>query len=348
MNGVVRSALVVALLAGTAAACSGPAPAAPSASPAAATSSAPVPSPSHSPEPQAVTVPEAEKAFSGFLATDEVLRAAGADRWTLSLARDGQRPISAAQVHSYGAKPPHYTWAHPAVFVPRQSAGAGLQWFAATAERRNSTGDVRTAVFAFTRPNAASRWQNSFESLVYPGDQPPKISVDAEGYATSLASRDQSVAISPNLMGPLHATVAEEGQDGYASGLIAPGPQTTGFSAVIKADKQKALKNGLNYNSLFAIAATYPSFALRTGDGGALMFYTLIRTSTWTPELEFAKGRPVPIPPAARWTLQNPAIWDERRIEETQQYVSAVPPKTSTAPARVIAYDSFVTRASAT
>jgi hypothetical protein len=293
-----------------------------------------------------VTVPEAKKAFSAFLATDEVLRAAGADRWTLSLARDGQRPITAAQIHSYGTKPPHYTWAHLAVFVPRQSARAGLQWFAATAERRNSKGDVRTAVFAFTRPNAASRWQNSFESLVYPGDEPPEISVDAEGYATSLDSRDQSVAISPNLMGPLHATVAEEGQDGYASGLIAPGPQTTGFASQIKADQKKARdKDCMDYKSIFAIAANNPIFALRTATGGGLIFYTLTRTSTWRPALKCGEGRPVLIPPAARWTLRKPVINDERRIDETQQYVSAVPPKTSTAPARVIAYDSLVTRA---
>ncbi|WP_203885075.1 hypothetical protein [Planotetraspora kaengkrachanensis] len=347
MNGVVRSALALALLAGTAAACTRSAPPAPPASPAAATSSAPAPSPS--PEPQAVTIPDAEKAFDGFLATDEVLRVAGADRWTLSLARDAQRPITAAQIHSSGAEPPRYTWSRPKVFVPRQTARSGTQWFAATAQRRTSKGDVRTAVFAFTRPNAASRWQNSFESLIYPGDEPPAIATDAEGYATALDSRDGSIAVSPNLMGPLHATVAEEGQEGYASGLIAPGPQTTGFAAAITADRDRARdKDCMDYQSIFAIAANYPIFALRTAGGGGLVFYTLSRTSTWTPEIKCSEGRPVLIPPAARWTLKNPFIRKERRIEETQQYVSAVPPKTSTAPAHVIAYDSVVTRATAT
>jgi hypothetical protein len=346
VNGVARSALAVALLAGTAVACSSPPPARPSASPAAATSSAPAASPS--PQAPAVTVQEATQAFSAFLATDDVLRAAGADRWTLALARDGQRPITAAQIHSYGTTPPRYSWTHPKVFVPRQSAGSGLQWFVATAERHSSSGDVRTAVLAFTRPSAKSPWQNSFESLIYPGDKAPDVSVDAAGYATALDSRDESVAISPNLMGPLHATVAEDGPRGFASGLIAPGPQTTGYFSDIAAGKTMAqAKDGMQYESLFAVAATYPVFALRTDDGGALMLYTLIRTSTWSPSqgLKFARGRPVAVPAQARWTLKNPFILNERVIEETQQYVSAVPPKASTAPAYVVGYDGLVTRA---
>ncbi|GII53352.1 hypothetical protein Pth03_17410 [Planotetraspora thailandica] len=346
MNGVARSALAVALLAGTAAACSSPAPARPSASPAAATSSAPAASPS--PEAQAVTVQEATRALKTFLATDDVLRSAGADRWTLALTRDGQRPITAAQIHSYGATPPHYSWTRPRVFVPRQGAKTPLQWFAATAERHSSSGEVRTAVLAFTRPNPKSPWQNSFESLIYPGDKPPDVSLDADGYATALDSRDESIAISPNLMGPLHATVAEDGPRGFASGLIAPGPQTTGYSADIGAAKEKAQSDdGMQYQSLFAVATTYPVFALRTEGGGALMLYTLIRTSTWSPSqgLMFAKGRPVTVPAQARWMLKDPFIINERVIEETQQYVSAVPPKASTAPAYVIGYDGLVTKA---
>ncbi|MCT9928886.1 hypothetical protein N5079_01490 [Planotetraspora sp. A-T 1434] len=353
MIGVVRSALTFALLASTAVACSGAAPSQPAKprttpTPAAAVSSAPAPSPSPtSTAASAVTLAEAGRALDTFLATDDVVRAAGADKWTLALTRDGQRPMTLARLRSSrGAALPRYTWGHRTLLVPRQSPGKAAQWFAATVERRSASGEVRTAVLAFLRPDEKSRWQVSFESLLYPGERPPAAAIDSEGYATALESRDQTVAVSPNLMGPLHATTAEEGAQGYASGLIAPGPQTTGYFADITAAKVKAQRDdGMEYQSIFAAAADNPVFALRTEDGGALVYYTLIRTSTWTPILMYAKCRPIVIPPQARWLLKVSKICNERRIQETQQYVGAVPPKTSTAPAHVIGYDGLITKA---
>ncbi|MEU6426149.1 hypothetical protein ABZ860_09605 [Microbispora sp. NPDC046973] len=357
MNGVVRSALALALVACAAVACSGGEPARPTASPAAATSALPSPgeSPSPSPSPPAVTLEEASRALDAFLDTDDVLRLAGADQWELRLTQDGQRPITIADIHSQEGKPARYTWDRRTVLVPRQS-GRSTAWFAATARRRDASGEVRTGVFTFVRQGQDGRWLNSFASLLYPGQDPPSAALDADGYATALESRDTSVAISPNLMGPLHATVAEEGPKGYASGLIAPGPQTTGFYDEIVKTKAKAKADDcMVYESIFASAPNYPTFALRTRDGGAMMLYTLIRTSSWTvsgqpqgqPQgLKCGEGRPVGIPAEARWLL-SPAkdlfIRQKRQIVETQQYVSAVPPKASTAPAHVVGYEGIVT-----
>lgn len=350
MNGVVRSALALALLASATVACSGGEPARPSASPAAATSAVRSPGVSPSPRPPAVTLEEAGRALDAFLDTNEVVRTAQADRWTLSLTRDGQRPITIAEIHSHSGEPVHYTWSDRRVLVPRQSGST--QWFAATAERRDSSGHVRTAVLTFVRQGRDGRWQNSFASLLYPGGRPPEVALDGEGYATALESRDSSVAISPNLMGPLHATVAEEGPKGYASGLIAPGPQTTGFfDAISEAKEEAKAVDCMNYESIFASAPNYPTFALRTRDGGAMLMYTLVRTSSWSPTpqgLKCGEGRFVPVPAAARWLLSSPAnlkISQKRQIIETQQYVSAVPPKASTAPAHVVGYEGIVTGA---
>ncbi|MFF4124237.1 hypothetical protein ACFYYP_11985 [Microbispora rosea] len=351
MNGVVRSALALALLTCTVAACSGGEPARPTASPAAATSTLPsaVGSPSPSPSPPAVTLEEASEALDAFLDTDDVLRQAGADRWALLLTQDGQRPITIAGIHSREGKPAHYTWDRRTVLVPRQS-GRSTVWFAATARRRDASGEVRTGVFTFVRQGREGRWLNSFASLLYPGQTPPTVALDADGYATALEPRDTSVAISPNLMGPLHATVAEEGPKGYASGLIAPGPQTTGFYDEISETKETAKADDcMNYESIFASAPNYPIFALRTRDGGAMMLYTLVRTSSWTPTpqgLKCGEGRPVAVPAEARWLLsptKSLFIRQKRQIVETQQYVSAVPPKASTAPAHVVGYEGIVT-----
>ncbi|TLP61993.1 hypothetical protein [Microbispora triticiradicis] len=365
MNGVVRSALALALLASTVLACSGGEP---PRAPAAAVSTvpgdghggrgaspAPSPSPSASPSPPAVTLKDASRALDTFLETDEVLRAAHADRWAYQLTQDGQRPITIAEIRTQGGRrPASYRWDHRTVLVPRQSGAA--QWFAATAERHGGPGGARTGVFTFVRQGQDGPWRNSFTSLLNPGEKPPAVELDVEGYAIALGSRDSSVAISPNLMGPLHATVAEEGPKGYASGLIAPGPQTTGFYDEISRTKVKAKADDcMAYESIFASAPNYPIFALRTRDGGALTMYTLIRTSSWITSaqgpgqgqgVKCSEGRPVAVPAAARWLLsptKDLMIHQKRQIVETQQYVSAVPPKASTAPVHVVGYQGVVT-----
>ncbi|WP_327044054.1 hypothetical protein OG320_20020 [Microbispora sp. NBC_01189] len=369
MNGVVRSALALALLASllacTVLACSGGEPPRAPASPAAAVSAvpgaddgraaSPSPSPSASPSPPALALKDASLALDTFLETDEVLRAAHADRWAYQLTQDGQRPITIAGIRTQGGRrPARYRWDHRTVLVPRQSGAA--QWFAATAERHGGPGGARTGVFVFVRQSQDGPWRNSFMSLLNPGAKPPAVELDAEGYATSLGSRDTSVAISPNLMGPLHATVAEEGPKGYASGLIAPGPQTTGFYDEISRTKVKAKADDcMAYESIFASAPNFPIFALRTRDGGALTMYTLIRTSSWITSAQgpgqgrgakCSEGRPVAVPAAARWLLsptKDLFIHQKRQIVETQQYVSAVPPKASTAPVHVVGYQGLVT-----
>lgn len=358
VHGIDRGALAraIAVTVGllSAAGCSQPEPVRPS--PAAAVSSAPAPSPSPSPEADvAVTLDEAQQALDTFLATDSVVRAAGADRWTLALTRDGRRSISAAQIHSRpsGAERPRYTWSRPTAFVPRQSRGSSPQWFAAAARRGDAAGNTRTVMLVFVRAGEGSPWQISAQSVLYEDEEPPEIALDEEGYAIALDPRDQSVAVSPNLVGPLHATVAEEGPQGFASGLIAPGPHTTGFAEDIEATRKQAQsRDCMSYTSIFALQTSYPIYALRTADRGALVFYTLVRTSTWStdPGLKCGKGRPVAIPRGARWLLGagDVQIYQKRRIQETQQYVTVVPRKASTAPARVIGYEGAVTDASNT
>ena len=183
-------------------------------------------------------------------------------------------------------------------------------------------------------PGAATTSQPSvgdFVSVYGPlldeGREVPAVALDDEGYATALADRDESITISPHLMGALHATVAEEGTGGFAAGLVAPGPHTTGYYSEITATRRLAKERDcMNYDSIFA-ATTYPVYALRREDGGALIFYSLNRTTTWHPVLKCGEGRRLEIPEGARWLLTDPTILAERRIVETQHYVSVVPAK---------------------
>jgi hypothetical protein len=334
-------------LAVSSAACSGASPTAPRSSPVAAptaaSSAAPTPAPTPSP---AVTLDEARHVLADLLAADDVARANGDERLALDLSRDAVHATTAAVYHSAGMSPPRYVWHSPTVLVPRLTTYP--YWFAATAERRYGRhGSSRTAVLVLMRESERDRWRIAFSSLLDKGQQPPEVRLDAEGYATALDTRDESVTISPHLMGPLHATIAEEGTGGFAAGLIAGGPHTTGyFSQIQKTERVAKDRDCMNYDSIFA-ATTFPVFALRTPSGGAVIMYSLLRTTSWTPVLKCGEGRHLPIPEGAEWLLDDPIVLKQRRIIETQQYVATVPAKNAAATAKVVGYTGWTTKATA-
>lgn len=312
---------------------------APKPSPVAATTK-----PSPTPAPPALTLDEAARAADVFLGADDVIRSMGDGRMALDRARDGQDPLVLAEYRSSENRPIRYSWGPRRLIVPRLQKGV-TPWFAAVAERRH--GKVKqTAIMTFMKEGEF--WQRGLATLLNSGAVLPQIAEDAEGYAVSLDARDQSIAISPNLLGPLHATVAEEGPDGFTSDLIEEGPLTKGFFDDIAAQKKIYKTEGYEYISIFAAAASYPVQAVRTADGGGLLFYTLTRTSQWIPALPNAVGGHLPIPADARWDLTTTEILKDRRIQETQQFLALVPPRTSSAKAEIIAYDGRITQASAT
>ncbi|MEV6983920.1 hypothetical protein AB0M95_22045 [Sphaerisporangium sp. NPDC051017] len=346
MTRTIRVALVVLLFALTACSTGGAkpslAPDAVSASVPATTTAVPTASPSPTGDVPAVTPEEAATIARKVLGADDAARLEGAESYAVDLTRDAQRLFTVTDFKSTRMKPARYTWGAPRVLVPRLDRDRYPHWFAAVADRRDGQGRERTAVLVFMREYPASLWQLSFASLLYPGTKPPAVLLDREGYATALATRDESLAISPHLMAPLHATIAEEGPGGFAAGLIAAGPQTTGYFTEVGKAQPEAKGRGLLYDSIFA-ATTHPIFALRTADGGGVIMYSLKRTTLRQVKTDNALGL-VPVPKNVRWaTNDRPVVRRKLRVEETQQYVAQVSRKGATTPAKVIGFDGTPT-----
>ncbi|MEU6778186.1 hypothetical protein ABZ912_03205 [Nonomuraea angiospora] len=338
---------VLALAAGVlaaATACTGNAPAEPSK--AAATSSA-SPSPSPSAPATAVTQAEAAEAFFKVTATDDTLRAPSEFQGRLDLelkdvVTGGQGPLTAAAFLSHDFAPPRYRWGTPKLFVPRFAPDERAPWFSALATR-----DGSPTLLTFAK--SADRWLLSSAAELLSGQQVPEIQLDADGYATALAPDDKSVTISPQFMGPVHASVAETGTAGPTAGLLAPGPYTTEVAAQI-AHLRDVLKNseeqgGYSYDSIFS-ADNFSVYSLRTKDGGALIQYSLSRTSTTTAVTKAAEDEGIPVPEPARWALDKQRVRKSLRLIETHQYATVVPPLKAPAAADVIAHDGALTRTS--
>ncbi|MFI6596138.1 hypothetical protein ACIBHX_07820 [Nonomuraea sp. NPDC050536] len=326
-------ALAVGLLAG-AAACTTPAspattPAVPSATP------TPTPSPTGPP----VTPVDAAKVFATFTASDNALRKAGqmlpALRMDMDNTRDAYAQLTSAAFASTGGHPPQYTWGPPTLYVPRFKPDERALWFTVLATRN---GHPTLVTFA-----KSDDWRVSSTAQLLPGQEPPQIQLDAEGYATALPPDDKSVTISPQFMGPLHATIAEAGATGVTAGLIEPGPLTTDIATQIAESRMSSKRAGYGYDSIFS-QGDYPFYALRLRNGGALIQYALTRTTSTIPRTKSAQDDGIPVPQNARWVLKDPSVDNLLKLTETHLYAAVVPPAAAPAPAHVIAHDGALTR----
>ncbi|MGA4990690.1 hypothetical protein [Nonomuraea bangladeshensis] len=333
-------ALAAGVLAG-AGACSADAAPPPPTSSAAAVSATPTPSSSPSPSLVAVTKAEAAEVFTEITATDDTLRVKsdldGRLRMAVDLTTGGQTPLSLAAYLSTDYAPPRYRWGAPALFVPRFRPDEQAPWFTALATR-----DGRPTLLTFAR---SDRWRLSSAAELLPGQKLPEVAEDAEGYATALAPDDKSVTISPQFMQPVHASVAETGSSGVTAGLVAAGPYTTEVAEQIASLREQAKADGFSYDSIFS-ADSFPVYALRTADGGALIQYSLSRTTTTTTKT--AEDDYIPVPDAARWAINSTVLRRTLRLVETHQYATAVPPIAKAGAAAVIAHDGGLTRATGT
>ncbi|MET7329346.1 hypothetical protein [Nonomuraea sp. NPDC005650] len=344
---------VLALAAGVlaaATACTGNSPAEPSK--AAATSSA---TPSASPTPSAaepaVTLDEAAKVFTDLTVTDDTLRAKvdlrdrpatavdvqGRLAMAVDLTTGGQTSLTVASYLAADYAPPRYRWGPPTLYVPKFPTGERAPWFSALATRNGSP-----ALLTFAK---SDRWRLSSAAQLLPGQKVPEIELDADGYATTVAPDDKSVTISPQFIGPVHASVAETGSAGVTGGLLGAGPYTTEVAEQIASLREESKLAGYSYDSIFS-ADNYPVYALRTKDGGTLVQYSLSRTTSTKAVTKTAVDDGIPMPEEARWAIDATVLRRSLKLIETHQYATVVPPLKAPAAAHVIAHDGALTRAS--
>ncbi|SEG65733.1 hypothetical protein SAMN05444920_103752 [Nonomuraea solani] len=294
-----------------------------------------------------MTREEAAQAFTDVTVTDDEVRAARDPQGRteeelqgrLKLAEDlttgSQTALTVAAYLSTGYAPHRYRWGPPTLFVPKFRQGEKAPWFSALATR-----DGRPTLLTFAK---ARIWRLSSAAELLPGQRLPDIELDADGYATSVPPDDKTITISPQFMGPVHASVAETGKSGVTAGLLAPGPYTTEVAEQIATQRDDAKFRELSYDSIFS-ADNYPVYGLRTANGGALIQYSLSRNST-TKNMLDETYRAITVPKEASWWISSETVPLSLKLTEIHQYATAVPPLSAPAPAPVIAHEGALTRA---
>ena len=95
----------------------------------------------------------------------------------------------------------------------------------------------------------------------------------------------------PDVVGAMHATVADDGPASAAAPVVQAGPQTTGLYHANAAIARQAATQKTTYTWELE-GTSYPFFALRTTDGGALVFYTMtLATTTVATRVSFRHER---------------------------------------------------------
>jgi hypothetical protein len=145
----------------------------------------------------------------------------------------------------------------------------------------NANGQI---VFLFTKASVTAPWQLSSMSELARGTSLPALAVEGNGLVRTVSMADTTLLAQPNVTGPLQAGVVDDGPANAASKVVASGPLTTGIY-----DSERARLFGLTapHGDILQWqleGSNFQQFALRTADGGALVFYAMyLNTVVQTP-----------------------------------------------------------------
>jgi hypothetical protein len=196
----------------------------------------------------------------------------------------------------------------------------------------------------FKKASPTANWQLASSSVLAPGVSPPALAKDDTGHVPVVPLSDSALLARPDVTGALQAALVDDGPASPAAAVVASGPLTTG---IYQAEHDTLL--GLSVPpgdvSQWQLAGSnLTKFALRTADGGALVFYAMYLNTTVEVPALFNKSEPVdPGPPIAVPPYVAPLLGlgkaTPRRQLEAQQLLSfaAVDPPGSPAKIQVIA-----------
>ncbi|MEU3779001.1 hypothetical protein [Streptomyces sp900129855] len=139
------------------------------------------------------------------------------------------------------------------------------RWFIADA-KGNKGGNARW-LMVFTRGEMAEPWQATYLTLVEPGSV-PAFQTDADGVAEAVPADTAGLALPPEDLSKDYAAYLQSGKGSFADGAYT--------NAMRDTRAKNAIKPGLvtQYIDQQLTEGDYAPLAVRTADGGALVFFT--------------------------------------------------------------------------
>ncbi|MBC6456810.1 hypothetical protein [Actinomadura sp. HBU206391] len=280
-----------------------------------------------------LTLSEAREVLNKYESTNNQANKALDDKLLASAETGAQLDMDTAAYKLRRATKQSFTqfnYAKPAFFIPRLNSHP--RWFAVGAASREArtgsrkgTGRQRALehqhALLFVQDKAGAAWRLAADP--YPTGGPiGGVAVDKDGYATSVSAGDQQLALAPSKIAAAHAALLTSGPKSPAAAGIGAGPHTTQAYEALKKATSQFSRVGVGLTSLFA-PSTAPVYALRTTDGGALVWYVLQQNERYTAK------KPGAISVTGDLVGLAPPGKVNGRLDTTVlvQYLSKVPPK---------------------
>jgi hypothetical protein len=233
-----------------------------------------------------------------------------------------------------GQKFVEFTYSKPVFYIPRMPGFP--RWFAVDAVssgQRPSEGSrsgqrvvppmtqQHRHALLFVQDKAGAPWRLAADP--YPtGRSLSGIAVDSAGYATAVSPDDARLAVAPTKIGAAHAALLTKGPKAAGTTGIGAGLHTTQSYAALRKATGQFTRIGIGLTTQFA-PSTAPVFALRTTDGGALVWYVLRQNES------YASRKPGAVSVSGDLVGLAPAGKVQKRLDTTVliQYLSKVPAK---------------------
>jgi hypothetical protein len=262
-----------------------------------------------------VTAAQARQVFGSYIAVAD--RAAASDDTSLALSRvTGVQKatitaqLKAAKTGAGGLA--RYRYGTPTFYLT-QPDGYPL-WFVASVQRtlvgRPGTpgGPAGTAgvplaasgrvLMVFEQGSKDGTWLVASTSQLPPGGSVPPLATNSAGYVATVPLTSGAQLAQPEIAGPLQAAVVDDGPASPAAKVVAAGPLTTGIYAAARSPATGLTAPPGDIYQWELEGSGYHRWALRTADGGALVFYGMYLDSTVEVPSLLNKGYPInPGPP---------------------------------------------------
>ncbi|WP_309096341.1 hypothetical protein [Streptomyces sp.] len=246
---------------------------------------------------------EADKAYDPAL---------DADHTTGALADIDSARLEAGRANNPGGNPNHTPLKlTDAKFTIPKKAG-WPRWFLVDAA--GNKGGTARWLLVFTRSSLDAPFQVAYLTLVAPG-KVPQFRKDADGWAEAVPADSAGLAAAPDELSRRYSTYLENG-----GATFSDGPHTTQWRAL---RQKNAKKPGLvtQYIDEPLTNGDYAPLALRTTDGGALVFFTTRHYEKQTA----AAGTTVPAPNKDVLALTKGEIKQSLTMEFVSNEVALAP-----------------------
>lgn len=224
--------------------------------------------------------------------------------------------LKAGKANNPAGNPSHTPLALSDVQVTIPKKAGWPRWFVADA--KPSKGGTQRWLMVFTRDDVADPWQVSYLTLVAPGVL-PEFKKDADGWAEAVPANSPELTVSPDKLSAGYATYLKTGEGAFADGV---------YTDNLRAAREKnAVKPGLvtQFIDEPLNQGDFAPVALRTADGGALVFFSGHNYTKQTA----ASGASVPTPNAGVKALTTGEIKQSLTMEFVSNAVAVDPVKGS-------------------